>query len=548
MLQNIFLKTVRDYRRQILIWGGGVGLLMLFYGTTYNTIFGTGPDRAKAIAEYKKTIEAFTILTGKVYDIGSYGSFINTKIGSVMPVLVSLWALLAATTVIRGEEERNSHDLLVSTPHSRTSILLQKWAGIAVALLAILVLSAVGLQLGSVVSNAELDPMATIMAHVNWLLIGLVFGGMGLLFSQFTTRKAAMGWGGGIMAATYLLNNLVQSVDSLQWTQYVYPFYYVSLSQPLAPSIGTNWGGIVVLMIINIPLVGLALWMYQQRDLNGFFEIFKSNKPVASRVLYKQPEPKSPWLFNNFTFGLRTTLPGVLIWGLSLSVYTLLIMSAFNDIKTSMLNLLSGSDFFKQLGFVNLASNENILSLFIFFFLVLLVAAYAVTLVANWTAEENEGRLELVLSTPVPRWRLLLTYFGVAIVSSALMVGLVGVLFALCTWAFNVPVNTGNMVAAFLGLWIVCVIIEAIGYILAAFGPGWAVGVTAGIVILSYVSDALKDVLKLPEAITNLSVFNQYGRPLAEGLRWTPQILMLALSVLFIVIAIIRFRQRDITK
>jgi ABC-2 type transport system permease protein len=547
-LKTIFLKTVRDYRRQILIWGGGLGLLMLGYGATYSSVFGNVQNRDQVIADYKKTVESFTIFTGKVYDVGTYGSFVEVKIGSMMPIFLGLWALIAATAVIRGEEERGSHDLLVSTPHSRVSIFLQKWAGIVVSLLCIVILSGIGLQLGAVVSKADLDPMGNVMAHLNWMLIGLVIGTLALLFSQVTTRKAAMGWAGGIMAATYLLNNLVSSVEALQWTQYIYPFYYASLSHPLLPSIGTNWGGITVLVILIIPLLVLALWMYQQRDLNGFFEFFKSNKPVVSSKFHKLPEPKSPWLSNNFTFGLRAALPGVLIWGLSLSVYSLMIMSVFNDIKSSILDLLKGTNFFTQLGFTNLITNESILSLFIFLFLVLLVAAYAVTLVASWTAEENEGRLELVLSTPQPRWRLLLTYFGVAVVASALMVGLNGVIFGLCSWAFNVPVNAGNTFAAFFGLWIVCVIIEAIGYILAAFGPAWAVGVTAGIVILSYLSDLLKDALKLPEAITDLSVFRQYGRPLADGLRWTPQLVMIALSVLFIVLAAIRFRQRDITK
>src|SRR5690349_387340 len=118
MLQNIFLKTVRDYRRQILIWGGGLGALMLVYGPAYNSVFGDVPDRAKVVADYKKTVESFTILTGKVYDIDTFGGFINTKIGSAIPVLLGLWALIAASAVIRGEEERGSHDLLVSTPHS----------------------------------------------------------------------------------------------------------------------------------------------------------------------------------------------------------------------------------------------------------------------------------------------------------------------------------------------------------------------------------------------------------------------------------------------
>lgn len=548
MFNNIFLKTLRDYFRQILIWGGGLGLVMLVYGVGYNSIFGTGPDRAKAVEDYRKTIESFTILTGKIYDIDTFGGFVTTKIGSGMPILLGIWALLAGSKLIRGEEERGSLDLVVSTPHTRNSVLLQKWAGIVVAMLGIVFLSWVGLTLAALISQAGLSPVDGALAHLNWALVALVFGGLALLFSQLTTRKAAAGWAGGLMAATYLLNNLVQNVDSLDWTKYIYPFYYASLSQPLARSVGTNWVGLVVLSLVLILIVGLALWMFRQRDLNGYFELVKGNKPLVSSGFRKLAEPESPWLANNFTFGLRSALPGAFIWGLGLSVYLLLIMSVFNDIKVNMLDFINGNDFFKQVGFGNLTSNENILTLFVFTFMVLFVAAYAVVQVASWTAEENEGRLELVLSTPEPRWRFLLAYFGVAIVSSAIMIGLIGIIFALCTWLFNVPVNTANSLAAFFGLWIVSVLIEAVGYILAAFGPGWAVGVTAGLVILSYLSDLLGQAFKLPEAVVNLSVFRQYGRPLSEGLQWTPQLIMVALSILFIVAAALRFRQRDITK
>lgn len=550
MLRNIFLKTVRDYRRQILIWGGGLGLLMFVYGFAYNSVFGAGPNRAQLIEDYKKAFDSFSILTGKVYDLDTFGGFIMAKIGSAIPIILGIWALLAGSAIIRGEEEKGSLDLLLSTPHTRLSVLLQKWAGLVVVLLGIVALSWLGLVAGAAGAKVELDPVAGIMAHLNWALGALVIAGIALACSQFTTRRAAAGWAGGIMAGTYLLNNLVENVESLQWTRYIFPYYYASLSQPLARSVGTNWGGLTVLFVLVVALVGISLWLYQARDHNGYFQfrLFESNKPVVSRSNHSIAEPRSVWLSSNFLFGLRNALPGILIWGLSLSAYILLILSVFDDVKGSMVDLLKNVSFFQQLGFGNLTRNENILSLFLFVFMVLLVAAYAVTTVASWTAEENEGRLELVLSTPQPRWRLLLTNFAEAVVESALLLLFIGLFFGLCTWLFGVSVDFGNSVAAFFGLWIVSTIIEAIGFVLAAFGPGWAVAVTTGIVIASYLSDLLNETLKLPEALTNLSIFKQYGQPLMEGIHWPPQIVMVGLSVLFVAVAVAWFRRRDIVK
>ncbi len=548
MLLNIFLKTVRDYRRQILIWGGGLGLIMLSYGAAYSSVFGEGPNRAKLIEDYRKTIDSFSILTGKVYDIDTFGGYINVKIGSVMPVLLGIWALLVGSALVRSEEERGSLDLLASTPRTRVSLLWQKEAGLLVALVGILIPIWLGLTLAAIISKATLSPFDAALACLNWGLAALVFGALALLFSQLTSRKIAASWAGGLMAGTYLLNNLSQSVESLKWTGYINPFYYISLSQPLAISVGPNWGGMVVLALIIVLEVGVAVWMFQQRDLNGYFELFKRSSAVVVTKARKLPEPTAPWLSNNFGFGLRATWTGIVVWALSISAYTLLMLASFNDIKGSMVDLLGNTDIYKQLGFTNLTSNENLLSLFIFLFLVLLVAAYAVIQVASWTSEENEGRLELVLSVPQPRWRLLLTYFGVAVVSTALMIGLTGAIFALSCLIFNISVNAANAFGAFFGLWVVGLIIEAIGYILAAFGPGWAVAVTGGLVIVSYLTDLLDQVLKIPEALVKLSVFREYGKPLVNGLDWLVILVMLTLSVVFVSGAVFRFQQRDIEK
>ena len=124
------------------------------------------------------------------------------------------------------------------------------------------------------------------------------------------------------------------------------------------------------------------------------------------------------------------------------------------------------------MGFSALATNENLLSAVLFIFAILLFAAFAVMAVAAWSSEENDGRLELLLSTPLARPRLLLSRLGVSLISTSLLVGLSGLIFVVGSGLVGVSVDGGKTFAAFFGLWVLCVIIEAAGYLLTAFGPG----------------------------------------------------------------------------
>ncbi|MEI6046852.1 MAG: hypothetical protein WCS37_21095, partial [Chloroflexota bacterium] len=431
---------------------------------------------------------------------------------------------------------------------SRTAVLLQKWAGMVVVLLAIGLLSSLGLIAGAASANVSMDAGAAIVAHLNVMLAALIFGSLALVFGQLSeSRKAAGGWAGGVLATTYLMNSMTDTVNSLQWLGYFSPFYYYNLSKPLAVSVGTNGGAMAIQAVVLVPLVVAAWLFYLRRDHNGVFTFSKNGKVVQNKGKHKVAEPTSAWLANNFAFGLRVALPGILIWGLGISVYVVMILATFNDIRSNITDMLSGN-ISKQLNFGSLTTNENLLSVLLLLIMVILCAAYAVVQVSNWTGEENGGRLELILSTPKARWRLLIGQFSVALLSTALMIGITAASYALSTWLFNVPVDAGNSVAAFFGLWVICAIIEAAGFVLAALGPGWAVAICGGLVVISYVVQLLENLLNIPGWLVNLSVFHQYGTPLVKGLEWTPQWIMLGLSIAFVVIAGFRFWQRDITK
>jgi ABC-2 type transport system permease protein len=241
-------------------------------------------------------------------------------------------------------------------------------------------------------------------------------------------------------------------------------------------------------------------------------------------------------------------LRSALIWGGSVSIYVVLVTSVLNEVRDSLIELLNGSELIRNLYPVSTASFENLLGVSMFLVLVGVITAFAVTQVAGWTSEENEGRLELVLSTPAPRRTLLFSNYLVTLVASAFMLAIPGVAFAITAYLSNISINAGNALGGFFGLWVVAAVISGAGFLLAALKPGPAAAVLGGIVVLMFLADLLENVLKLPEWVVNLSVFQHLGQPLTEGLNWTANSVMLALAVVFIGAATIIFWRRDIVK
>ncbi len=544
--KNVFLKTLWDYRLQILIWGGGLALVGVTLAPSFAGLF-NGPNKAKLLADYKKATESFSFLAGIATDLDTFTGYMSYQIARTLPVLLAIFGLLAGSGLVRAEEEKGSLDLLLSTPHTRSTVLLQKWAGVAVATLAICLIAWAGIMIGVVLTPGEsLSPFNMLLAILNSGLISLFFGGAGLLFSQMTTRKAAAGWAGGILAATFLLNNLAPNLGGLSWIRFLFPFYYENQTRPLAPSIGFTWGPEAVLFFTPLVWLLIGVVIYRQRDHNSFFR-FGQVRPVTASSRSGPVKSQSLWLTNSFTFGIRSTLTSTLLWSAGISAYTIVIMMVLNDLRDTLVSLLQ-SNIYRNLGFSSLASNENLLSVTLFVFAAVLYAAFAVNQVFGWTTEETEGRLELVLSTPVSRGRLLLNRFAASLASTTLLTLICGLVFAATALIANISVNAANSVAAFFGLWVIAAVIEAVGFALSAFGAGRAVAILGGLVVVSYLDELLANLLKLPGWVAGFSIFHQYGTPLIKGIDWLPQLSLLAIGAALVGLAVYRFGQRDLSK
>jgi ABC-2 type transport system permease protein len=173
--------------------------------------------------------------------------------------------------------------------------------------------------------------------------------------------------------------------------------------------------------------------------------------------------------------------------------------------------------------------------------------AFAVTQVTRWSADEQNGRLELVLAAPQSRLRVLLGRFA-ALASATVVIGVTTLAASAgAAAATGLTLDPGHLAAATLGMIPLGLLIAAIGYL----SSGWLrtaadTGLLSVVLLIWFFISFIGPELRLPGATLRLSAFYYYGTPLLHGLRLASVVGVLAVSALALGLGAFRFTRKDI--
>ena len=244
-------------------WGLGVGSYALMYMTLYPSIseqFG-GLDLSQI--EFYQAFGAMSMTTFPGYTVSTIVNFI--------PILLGIFAIIAGTGVLAGEEEDGTLELIAAGPLWRWQIVMAKWLGLAAAaagVVLIVVLAAlsglayVSTQIETGVSAADLIPVL-----LNSLPITLFF----MTFSMFLgaylpRRKFASGVATVFFIFSYFANNLAASVKALEPLTPFLPFHYYDASLDVLAE-GPQIENVLVLLAAVLVCLLLTLLSFQRRNL-----------------------------------------------------------------------------------------------------------------------------------------------------------------------------------------------------------------------------------------------------------------------------------------
>jgi ABC-2 type transport system permease protein len=543
-LRSVFLKTLRDYRIPILGWGIGMGLVVVSPMASVATLLTTPQARAQLVS-----LAATFAWNADVVAVDTIGGYATFKIG-IFIFLIAVWPLLAASRMLRGEEDRGSMDVLLSLPRPRLAVALEKLAAMWTALLAMglligLLAFAGGQKFGGGFSLGD-----GLLFGLNLALLCAVIGGVALLLSQFTEESGpAAGWTAALLLVFIVLDMVHRVTSNREWISRLSPIYYYNLSKPLVPGYGSNAGAMLLLVALALVLGGAAVGLFVRRDVGGTVRLprwlYLPDRP-ASRAL-----PVGDWSLRSvYARSLGMIAMPTVWWTLGIAGFAAWIVFAVQQMESRLSSLFASSpvamNVIKNIGGGDAGFSAGFLSA-MFVFLPLFLMAFAVTQVNGWSADEQDGRLELVLATPQRRLGVLLARFA-ALASATVFIGVVTLLAsAASVAAAGLTLDTGNLAAATLGMIPLGLLIAAVGYL----ASGWLrtaadTGLLSFLLLIWFFISFIGPELKLPEATLRFSPFYYYGTPLLHGLSFTSVLGLVVVAALALSLGTFRFVRKDI--
>ena len=192
-------------------------------------------------------------------------------------------------------------------------------------------------------------------------------------------------------------------------------------------------------------------------------------------------------------------------------------------------------------------TNAAMLGTFLFTFMPALVVAEALTLALKWSADLENGRLEVLFSTPQSRFKVLLSRLGanvLVILVAPLLTWLVVLIGAQLS---HLAIDQGRIFAASFNMFPMALITISLVYALAGrLRHAALVSLLSAYIVLSYMEELFEAVFTMPTWLMNLSIFHLYGNPVFLGVNWTNFLGMTGVALVLLLISLIQFRTADI--
>jgi ABC-2 type transport system permease protein len=262
MRPSVLTKTLRDWRRALAGWILGitaVGCLYAAFFTTVNT-----PEMARALEAYPKGLLVALGFTDVTSAAGYLGS---TTFGILGPILVLVFATALGGGAIAGDEEGGRLDLTLAHPVSRWSVLVQRFAALVIAMLASgVILAAALVAISGPAGLQGVGPGNLLAASLQLSLFGVIFGVLALAVGAASGRRSVVN---GVLAVvgvlSFFANNLAATIEGLEWTRSLSPFFYMSGGAPLRN--GLQVDDALVLVAASLVLLIAGGLVFDRRDI-----------------------------------------------------------------------------------------------------------------------------------------------------------------------------------------------------------------------------------------------------------------------------------------
>ena len=464
--------------------------------------------------------------------------YVQWRAFGFFPLVFGFWALVAGSGAIRGDEERGLLELWLANGTSRARLTAARAGAFAIAVAASVLTVLVLIELGATIAGSTL-PIERLLADGAALLaITAACFAIALLIAQFAdSRQGAAGVSAIALLGLFLLNSLGRTLEGAARLRGVSPFYYYDRTNGLSPGGQIDWASTLGLSVAALALVALAGVAFARRDLgSGLVGRRPTEHPPVT-----QPS-KNPLLRLPVFRIIYEQRVGLLAWMVSIGLLALFMTSLAKSVADLVNTIPVLRVYVSGQGDLNRA----VISVFWFGTLPLLLAVFAVTQVSRWTTDDTEGRLEMVLSAPVSRWRVALEREGALLVATTL-IAVVGS--AVTLWAADaqgISLGVGPIALATALLLPFGLAFGSLGAALAGWIPRATVLLLSGYAVASYFLTQFAPLFHWPRWVENLGIFYLYGTPMTTGVYWTGFTILMAIIAVAMTVGLLSFQRRDL--
>ena len=499
-LGSIYGKTIRDSRLAFIIAAGLLGGMALVMGLAISSVFPTAASRLEVDKLIGSIPASMVNLFGKPVSLGTLGGYMTFKYGAIFALGTALWSILALSSTLAGEARRGSLDLIATTPFGKRRIALEKVAahltmlGLAMTILAVMTTTS-----SALFGDAALGDQIPLLSSVGFALwcgfLALFFGGLAFALAPLLGRAGSAGVASLVMLVLWVANGLdvagLAVLSPFRWT-----------ADHIALVGRYDWLPLGLVGIVAVVLLAIGVELFVRRDLGVTAGLSLPHLPAAVLGVHG-PISRA--------FGEQ--LPRALSWGIGLGLMGALVASLVGPMASQL-----GSDpgLSKTFGAIfpgfDLASTGGWLQLYAE--LLFIAAGFAAaTFVSKWASDETDGRLEMVLTTPMARARWAIAGGIAAVLAVVVMTVLFAAGIGLGAASGGVAAGDPMLGSAVLGV-----------YAAAIAGVGFAVGglwrtslaaeIAALVVVATYLVDLVAPPLKLPDWVHQLALTAHLGQPM----------------------------------
>ncbi|HTW20042.1 MAG TPA: hypothetical protein VME70_07520 [Mycobacteriales bacterium] len=522
-------RAARHAVRAGAVWGLAFGAYIASQALGYASAYPTRAQRAALAGQFSSG--GLNALMGPARDLSTVAGYTAWKSLTVLTIVGSVWGLLSATKMLRGEEDTGRWEVLLAGRTTARRATAQTLVGLGAGLVTLFSVTAV---ITVILGRGSKVPMASGSALYFALSVtcgaGLYVAGGALAGQLVATRRQAAALTGGFFGVSFALRAVADTVRSLSWLRWVSPLGWVEELRPLT---GSHPLALAPIAASTVAMAAGAIWLAGRRDLDA--SVF----PDRSRA-----RPRTALLTGPIGLAVRLGRGGLAGWLAAVLAETLLLTSVTSQEIKTLRHTSGATGVFTRLS-GHAAIGKAYLSV-VFLMVALVVMLMAAGQIVAARHEEAAGRLDHLLVRPVSRTRWYVERVALA-VGIGLLGGLVG---GACAAAVvsgqHLDVSARSVVAAGLNMVPPTACAVGIAAFALAVAPRLTAAVTYTVITWSFLVELLGGITASSRWLLDTSLLHQMAAAPARAPNLLSSGLLVAVSGACVVAGALIFARRDL--